>query len=113
MSTNKYQILINRQQEEFNKFPIKFAFNDAQFKQGMNELGLDEIDRKVLETIIIKYAGGPVGVETLAATIGEEVETIEDVYEPFLMQLGFISRTPRGRIALEPAYKHIGVEFNK
>jgi len=82
-------------------------------KLEIDELGLDEIDRKVLETIIVKYAGGPVGVETLAATIGEEVETIEDVYEPFLMQLGFISRTPRGRIALEPAYKHIGFEFNK
>ena len=80
-------------------------------KLEIDELGLDEIDRKVLETIILKYAGGPVGVETLAATIGEEVETIEDVYEPFLMQLGFISRTPRGRIALEPAYRHIGVEF--
>ncbi len=82
-------------------------------KLEIDELGLDEIDRKILETIIIKYAGGPVGVETLAATIGEEVETIEDVYEPFLMQLGFISRTPRGRIALEPAYRHIGVVFEK
>ena len=82
-------------------------------KLEIDELGLDEIDRKVLETIILKYAGGPVGLETLAATIGEEVETIEDVYAPFLMQLGFISRTPRGRIALEPAYRHIGVEFNK
>ena len=82
-------------------------------KLEIDELGLDEIDRKILDTIIIKYSGGPVGVETLAATIGEEVETIEDVYEPFLMQLGFISRTPRGRIALEAAYKHIGVKFNK
>jgi len=82
-------------------------------KLEIDELGLDEIDRRILETIIIKYAGGPVGVETLAATIGEEIETIEDVYEPFLMQLGFISRTPRGRIALEPAYKHIGVELHK
>ena len=82
-------------------------------KLEIDELGLDEIDRKVLETIILKYAGGPVGLETLATTIGEEVETIEDVYEPFLMQLGFISRTPRGRIALEPAYKHIGVKFEK
>lgn len=87
----------------------KIALN----KLEIDELGLDEIDRKVLETIILKYAGGPVGVETLAATIGEEVETIEDVYEPFLMQLGFVSRTPRGRIALEPAYRHIGVAFEK
>lgn len=82
-------------------------------KLEIDELGLDEIDRKILDTIINKYAGGPVGIETLATTIGEEVETIEDVYEPFLIQLGFISRTPRGRIALEPAYEHIGAEFSK
>ena len=87
----------------------KIALN----KLEIDELGLDEIDRKILETIILKYNGGPVGLETLATTIGEEVETIEDVYEPYLMQIGFISRTPRGRIALEPAYRHMGVEFNK
>ena len=87
----------------------KIALN----KLEIDELGLDETDRKVLESIIIKYSGGPVGIETLATTIGEEVETIEDVYEPFLIQLGFISRTPRGRIALQPAYKHIGIQFNK
>ena len=81
----------------------KIALN----KLEIDELGLDEIDRKILETIIVKYAGKPVGLETLAATIGEEVETIEDVYEPYLMQIGFISRTPRGRIALESAYEHI------
>ena len=80
-------------------------------KLEIDELGLDEIDRKLLETIILKYNGGPVGIETLAATIGEEVETIEDVYEPYLMQIGFISRTPRGRIALEDAYKHMGFEY--
>ena len=79
-------------------------------KLEIDELGLDEIDRKILETIINKYAGGPVGIETLATTIGEEVETIEDVYEPFLIQLGFLLRTPRGRIVLEPGYNHIGVE---
>ena len=78
-------------------------------KLEIDELGLDEIDRKILETIITKYAGGPVGLETLAATIGEEVETIEDVYEPYLLQLGFISRTPRGRIALESAYNHLNI----
>lgn len=82
-------------------------------KLEIDELGLDNIDRKILETIILKYNGGPVGVETLAATIGEEVDTIEDVYEPYLMQIGFISRTPRGRIALEPSYNHLGIEFNK
>lgn len=87
----------------------KIALN----KLEIDELGLDNIDRKILETIILKYTGGPVGLETLATTVGEEIETIEDVYEPYLMQIGFMARTPRGRIALEPAYKHMGVEFNK
>ena len=82
-------------------------------KLEIDELGLDDIDRRILETIIMKYAGGPVGVETLSATVGEESDTIEDMYEPYLMQIGFISRTPRGRIALEPAYKHIGFEFER
>ena len=81
-------------------------------KLEIDELGLDEIDRKILETLIIKYAGKPVGLETLATTIGEETETIEDVYEPYLIQIGFISRTPRGRVALQPAYGHIGVNFS-
>ena len=84
----------------------KIALN----KLEIDELGLDEIDRKILETLIIKYAGKPVGLETLSTTIGEETETIEDVYEPYLIQIGFISRTPRGRIALDGAYKHIGVK---
>ena len=79
----------------------------------IDELGLDHLDRKILETIILKYSGGPVGIETLAATIGEESETIEDVYEPYLMQIGFIARTPRGRMATPLAYNHIGVEYNK
>ena len=81
-------------------------------KLEIDELGLDEIDRKILETLIIKYAGKPVGLETLATTIGEETETIEDVYEPYLIQIGSISRTPRGRVALQPAYGHIGVNFS-
>ena len=85
----------------------KMALN----KLEIDELGLDEIDRKILETLIIKYSGKPVGLETLATTIGEETETIEDVYEPYLIQIGFISRTPRGRIPLEAAYKHIGVNL--
>ena len=80
-------------------------------KLEIDELGLDDIDRKILETIIIKYNGGPVGLETLATTVGEEVETIEDVYEPYLMQIGFISRTPIGIVALQPAYRHIGKVF--
>lgn len=80
-------------------------------KLDIDELGLDNIDRKILETIIIKYAGKPVGIESLSATIGEEVETIEDVYEPYLMQIGFLARTPRGRIATPLAYSHLGVEY--
>ena len=85
----------------------KIALNNLE----IDELGLDEIDRKLLETMILKYNGKPVGIETLATTIGEETDTIEDVYEPYLIQIGFISRTPRGRIPLMPAYRHIGVEY--
>jgi len=80
-------------------------------KLDIDNLGLDNIDRKILETIIINYTGGPVGVETLASTIGEEVETIEDVYEPYLMQKNFIGRTPRGRIVLPRAYEHLGLPY--
>lgn len=76
----------------------------------IDELGLDFIDRKILHSIIHKFGGGPVGLETLAATISEDATTIEDVYEPYLLQLGFISRTPRGRVAMLPAYKHLGIE---
>ncbi len=71
--------------------------------------GLDNVDRRILETIIINYTGGPVGLETLSAMIGEETETLEDVYEPYLMQKGFLGRTPRGRIALPKAYEHLGI----
>ena len=74
----------------------------------IDEMGLDEIDRKILETVIEKYQGRPVGIEALATTVGEEIETIEDVYEPYLIQIGFLARTPRGRVALPEAYKHMG-----
>ena len=84
----------------------------ALLKLEIDELGLDNIDRKLLETIMIKYGGRAVGIETLAATINEEAETIEDVYEPYLMQIGFLARTPRGRVATPLAYEHMGVEFN-
>lgn len=77
----------------------------------IDDLGLDTIDRKIMLSIINKFGGGPVGLDTLAATISEDATTIEDVYEPYLLQLGFISRTPRGRIALEPAYKHFGIVY--
>ena len=79
-------------------------------KLEIDELGLDEIDRKILETMIVQYGGRAVGIEALAATIGEELDTIEDVYEPYLIQIGFIARTLRGRQVLQPAYRHLGYE---
>ncbi len=82
-------------------------------KLEIDELGLDNTDRKILETIIYNYSGGPVGIDTLAVSVNEEVETVEDVYEPYLMQIGFISRTPRGRIATVLAYKHLGIEYKE
>jgi Holliday junction DNA helicase RuvB len=75
----------------------------------VDDLGLDEIDRKVLRTIIEKFGGGPVGLDTIAAAISEESDTIMDVYEPYLLQLGFLDRTPRGRIATRRAYEHLGI----
>ena len=82
-------------------------------RMEIDELGLDLVDRRILETIIDKFAGGPVGLETLAAATGEENTTIEDVYEPYLLQLGFISRTPRGRVALAPAYEHLNRKYGR
>lgn len=81
---------------------------DALCALDIDQLGLDFVDRRLLTNIIDKYNGGPVGLETLSATTGEEVSTIEDVYEPYLLQLGFIARTARGRVALLPAYQHLG-----
>ena len=78
-------------------------------RMEIDELGLDSIDRRMLKSIIEIYGGGPVGLETIAALIGEEAITIEDVYEPYLMQLGFISRTPRGRVVTSAAYSHLGI----
>ena len=82
-------------------------------KLEIDELGLDEIDRKILTTMIVKYGGRPVGIDSLAVTVGEEVETIEDVYEPYLMQIGFLARTPRGRIATPIAYEHMGIPYQQ
>ena len=78
----------------------------------VDELGLDYTDRKVLSTLIEKFHGGPAGLDTLAAATGEDANTIEDVYEPYLIQLGFIARTPRGRVALPNAYKHLGKKIS-
>jgi Holliday junction DNA helicase RuvB len=76
----------------------------------IDHFGLDTVDRKILDTIIKKYAGGPVGLSTIAVSISEETETIEDVYEPYLMQIGFMERTPRGRAATNLAYEHLGLK---
>ncbi|MEK7085519.1 MAG: Holliday junction branch migration DNA helicase RuvB [Patescibacteria group bacterium] len=78
---------------------------------GVDEIGLDNTDREILSVIMQKFRGGPVGLNTLAAAISEEEATIEDIYEPFLIQLGFLERTARGRIVTKRAYRHLGVEF--
>ncbi len=88
----------------------KEAANDALNRLEVDHLGLDDTDRRMLMSIIQNYGGGPVGLETLAATIGEEAITLEDVYEPYLMQIGFLTRTPRGRCVTQLAYRHLGIE---
>ncbi|MBR4656716.1 MAG: Holliday junction branch migration DNA helicase RuvB [Oscillospiraceae bacterium] len=87
------------------------AASHALEKLEIDELGLDRIDHRMLRAIIENYGGGPVGLETLAATIGEEAVTLEDVYEPYLMQIGFLSRTPRGRCVTQLAYDHLGIAY--
>ena len=79
----------------------------------IDDLGLDSIDRRMVLSIIHNFSGGPVGLDTLAATIGEESNTIEDVYEPYLLQLGFLARTPRGRVVTRPAYQHFGIPYEE
>ena len=86
------------------------ASEDALSRMEIDQLGLDGIDRRLLTTMIKNYNGGPVGLETIAAAIGEEAVTIEDVYEPYLMQIGFLSRTPRGRCVTPAAYRHLGFQ---
>lgn len=88
------------------------AAKDALLSMEIDELGLDSMDRRLLTTMIRNYNGGPVGLETIAAAIGEEGVTIEDVCEPYLMQIGFLSRTPRGRCVTPAGYKHLGIEPN-
>ena len=84
---------------------------EALARLEVDHLGLDEIDHKVLHTLVEKFNGGPVGLDTLAASISEEADTIMDVYEPYLLQLGFLDRTPRGRLATQRAYEHLGISF--
>jgi len=86
---------------------------EALSKLEVDPIGLDEIDHKVLHTIIDKFNGGPVGLDTIAASISEEADTIMDVYEPYLLQLGFLERTPRGRLATQLAYQHLGLPYDK
>ncbi len=96
------------------KYDGKITKDVAAFALDLLEVdtyGLDQNDRNILMTIIEKFGGGPVGLETLAASIGEDSGTIEDVYEPYLVKIGFVNRTPKGRVATELAYQHFGVAF--
>ena len=83
--------------------------NKALKALGVDEMGLESLDREILRTIIQRFRGGPVGIDTIAASIGEERVTIEDVYEPYLIQIGFLHRTQKGRVVSEAAYKHLGI----
>lgn len=96
--------------DNLNKITYELA-KKALDRLEVDELGLDQTDREMLQTIISKFNGGPVGLDTLAASIGEDRDTIEDVYEPYLMQIGFLTRSPRGRMATKLAYNHLGIEF--
>jgi Holliday junction DNA helicase RuvB len=98
-------------QVEFDGVITEETARAALSRFEIDELGLDDFDRKMLNTIITNYSGGPVGLDTLAAAIGEEAVTIEDVYEPYLMQIGFLTRTARGRCVTKLAYDHLGVPF--
>ena len=95
------------------RYDGKITREVAEFAMDLLEVdkyGLDQTDRMILNTIIQRFAGGPVGLDTLAAAIGEDSGTIEDVYEPYLIKNGFLLRTPRGRVASELAYKHLGLD---
>ena len=97
------------------KYDGRITYDVASFALDLLEVdqyGLDKIDRRILQTLIVNFQGGPVGLETLAAAIGEDAGTLEDVYEPYLLQNGFLNRTPRGRTASSLAYEHLGVEKN-
>ena len=96
--------------EKMDRINIDIAMKSLN-RLEIDELGLDETDRRMLETVINNFSGGPVGLETLAASVGEDKDTIEDMYEPYLMQIGFIARTPKGRIATKLAYDHLNIQF--
>jgi len=107
-----------RRMRDFSQILGDGKIDTAVIKEGLNRLeidryGLEKQDREILRTIINKYSGGPVGAETLAISVGEAIETLEDFYEPYLIQRGFLQRTPRGRTATEMAYKHLKIEKKK
>ena len=114
----RYSVLNEILDEFDSEEDIKDTIDDevaayALGKLEIDELGLDNTDRRMLEAIIDFYNGGPVGLDTLAATVGEEAITLEDVYEPYLIQIGFLARTPRGRIATKLAYEHLDKPYNE
>jgi Holliday junction DNA helicase RuvB len=84
---------------------------EALARLDIDDLGLDDVDHRVLRAVIEKFGGGPVGLDTIAASIAEEADTVMDVYEPYLLQLGFVQRTPRGRVATRLAYQHLGIPY--
>jgi len=86
---------------------------EALARLEVDSIGLDDVDHKILRTIVEKFGGGPVGLDTIAAAISEEADTVMDVYEPYLLQLSFLNRTPRGRVATRFAYEHLGLEYGK
>ena len=98
-------------QVKANGLITKEIADEALSRLEVDKLGLDSLDRRMLRSIIDFYNGGPVGLETLAATINEEAVTLEDVYEPYLLQQGFLTRTPRGRCVTKRAYEHLGLEY--
>ena len=102
-----YSLVLGDGDGDVNLEIAKIALN----KLDIDEMGLDAIDKRILETMIEKYNGKPVGIETLSTTLGEEESTITDVYEPYLIQIGFIARTPRGRMVMPAAYKHMGYPY--
>ena len=99
--------LVEGMEEINNEITVK-----ALGRLRVDDAGLDETDHQFLRAIIEKFNGGPVGIETIASSIGEEISTIEDVYEPYLLQEGYIKRTLRGRVVTEKAYKHLGIDYH-
>jgi Holliday junction DNA helicase RuvB len=100
-------------QVKYDGVITKEVADDALTRIEIDKIGLDSTDSKMITTMINYFGGGPVGLDTLAATIGEDATTIEDVYEPYLLQLGFINRTPRGRVVSKHAYEHFGIPFDR